>query len=446
MALSSVWKHVLRLRRDQRGSVSVIMGVLLVPLVGALGIGFEVSNWYLTARSMQNAADAAVLAAATNGGSNYDVEAKGVAAQYGFVDGVNNISIALSNTAACPDGVNNNCYSVTISGFKPLLLSQIVGYSGDATLNGAAAKQLASSAIANHPSQLMDFCLVSLGPQGIRSNGAPKSSMACNTMSNAGSTCNGGDMGAPIGAAANMNKGCGVAQYSNVPPIVDTYAALASNIPTNPTPCGSYPQEPTHTHDPALPSSNQWLAGSKSLSGNNFVCGDLQLTGDVTIDAPAGGVLVIENGRLDTNGHSITTSDGSGLTVIFTGSNAGSYVHAPTDSTSSSTSKIDIAAPTTGPWKGVAIYQDPALTNGVDISAAGNSPAWAITGLVYLPNASVTLSGAVNKAGFGASCFAMVVKDVIVNGTGMITPTGNCIPAGLGMPSTTLPGRPKLVA
>src|SRR5713226_7952095 len=127
MALSSVWKHVLRLRRDQRGSVSVIMGVLLVPLVGALGIGFEVSNWYLTARGMQNAADAAVLAAATNGGSNYDVEARAVAAHYGFVDGTNNISIAVSNTAACPDGVNNNCYSVTISGFMPLFLSQVVG-------------------------------------------------------------------------------------------------------------------------------------------------------------------------------------------------------------------------------------------------------------------------------------------------------------------------------
>ena len=91
------------------------------------------------------------------------------------------------------------------------------------------------------------------------------------------------------------------------------------------------------------------------------------------------------------------------------------------------------------------MYQDPALTNGVDIGAAGNSPAWDITGLVYLPNSSVTLSGAVNKAGFGKSCFAIVVKDITVNGTGMITPNGECIPAGLTMPSTTLPGRPTLV-
>src|ERR1700694_4033542 len=107
MALSWIRKHLLCLRDDERGAVGVVMGVALVPLVGALGIGFEFSNWYWTARGMQNAADAAAVAAATNGGANYDVEAKAVAAQYGFINGTNNISVTASNTAACPSGGNN---------------------------------------------------------------------------------------------------------------------------------------------------------------------------------------------------------------------------------------------------------------------------------------------------------------------------------------------------
>jgi hypothetical protein len=433
----SIGKHVRRLRRDQRGAVSVMMGFLMIPLVGALALGFEVSNWYMITRGMQNAADTAAVAAATNGGSNYDVEAKAVAARYGFVDGTNTISVAVSNTAACPGG-GSNCYSVTISGVVPLLLSQVVGFRGDATVNGTLQKQLSSAAIANHPNTPMSFCLLALGPQGIRSNGAPKANMACNTMSNTGSTCNGGNLGAPIGAAHNANNGCGVAQYSNVPAVPDPYAALASKIPADP--CGgSYPQEPTKKNAPALPSSNQ-LSGLQSWGGNVVLCGDIQLTGNVTIDAPANAVLVIENGQLDTNGYSITTTKGSGLTVVFSGSNSGSYTHAPTGG-----GTLDIAAPTSGPWSGVALYQDPKLTNGVDISAAGNTPAWDITGLVYLPNASVTLSGAVNKAGFGLSCFALVVKDITVNGTGMILPNGQCVPAGLGMPTTTVPGRATLV-
>jgi hypothetical protein len=416
MALS---KQLHRLRADEGGAVSVMMGFLLIPLVGALGIGFEVSNWYMTARGMQNAADAAAIAAATNAGSNYNVEAKAVAAQYGFVDGTNTVSIEVLNNVTCPDG-STNCYRVRISGKVPLLMSQVVGYTGDAT---------SSTAIAN--SVPTDFCLVALGPKGIRANGASKSNMACNTMSNASTTCNGGNMGAPIGAAHNSNKGCGVNAYSNVPAIVDPYAGLASNIPANP--CSSYPQEPT------LPTSNQ-LSGSRSLSGNTIFCGDVQLTGNVTIDAPAGAVLVIENGQLDTNGYTFATTSGSGLTVVFSGTTSGSYTHAPTGG-----GTLNIAAPTSGPWKGVAIYQDPKLTSGVDIAAAGNTPAWAITGLVYLPNSSVTLSGAVNKAAFGKSCFAMVVKDITVNGTGMISPNGECIPAGLGMPSTYL-GRASLVS
>jgi hypothetical protein len=170
-----------------------------------------------------------------------------------------------------------------------------------------------------------------------------------------------------------------------------------------------------------------------------IACGDQQLTGNVTINAPAGAVLVIENGQLDTNGFTLTTSSGSALTVVFSGDNSGSYTHAPTG-----TGTLDIAAPTNGSWSGVAIYQDPKLTSGVDVSAAGNSPAWDISGLVYLPHASVTLSGAVNKASNGQSCFVLVVDNVTINGTGNILSHGGCPPAGLAMP-TAVGGRATLV-
>jgi hypothetical protein len=297
-------------------------------------------------------------------------------------------------------------------------------------LNGAPAKQLGSTAVATPGNSSASFCLLALGSDGIRTNGAPKANMKCNVMSNYGATCNGHDLGAPIGAAHNTNNGCGVTKYSNVPAAVDPYAALANNIP--PDPCSSYPQEPAKK-GPALPASNQ-LSGLQSWSGNVIKCGDIQLTGNVTVDAPAGAVLVIENGQLDTNGYSITTTSGSGLTVIFSGDN-GSYTHAPTGG-----GTLDIAAPTSGVWSGVAIYQDPKLTSGVDISAAGNTPTWDITGVVYLPKSSVTFSGIVNKAGYGKSCFVLVVLDITVNGTGEILPNGECIPAGVLMPTTTVPG------
>jgi hypothetical protein len=159
-------------------------------------------------------------------------------------------------------------------------------------------------------------------------------------------------------------------------------------------------------------------------------CGDVQLTGNTYIDAPANAVLVIENGQLDTNGYLLQTTAGSGLTVVFTGSNNSAYQHIP-----SGGGTLDISAPKTGPWKGVAIYQDPALTTNVNISSAGNSPTWDITGLIYLPNSNVTFSGAVNKASNGVYCFGMVIGTMLVNGTASIFANNTqCGEAGLTQP------------
>jgi hypothetical protein len=451
---ASIKKHIRRLRADERGTVAVIMGVLIIPLVGALGIGFEVSNWYMTTRGMQNAADAAAIAAATNGGSNYDVEAKAVAAQYGFVDGTNNISIAVSNTAACPAG-GNTCYSVTISGFTPLLLSQVVGFKGDTTLNGTLEKKLSSAAVANATTQPQDICMLALASsgaaQGIRTNGAPVANMnGCTVMSNTAAQCNGSNLNAGYGLAHGTSNNCGVTPVSNVKVVTDPYIGLASNIPPlSSSGCGgNYPQESKHGNSYSVAASNQ-LSGTLSLAaGNNFKCGDQMLTANAVINTPLGSpaVLIIENGQLDLNGYTLTTSSGSAVTLVFSGTN-GTYTHAPTDNTNGSGGRLDLTAPASGSWSGVAIYQDPSLTSGVDVSAAGNSPTWNITGLVYMPHASVTLKGAIDKGTAGKSCLVLVADNFTISGTAGILKTdiGQCPQAGLTMPTATITGRSALV-
>ena len=287
------------------------------------------------------------------------------------------------------------------------------------------------------------LALGTTGAQDIVTNGNPKANLAgCSIMANTSARCNGHNLNADYGLAHGTNSGCGVTQVSGVPAVADPYASLAKNIP--PSTCGSYPQEPTKKSDPPLTAwngtSGNTFSGTYTLSGNVQICGDLQLTGNVTINATSGAVLIIENGQLDTNGYELTTSSGSGLTVVFSGTNGGSYVHAPTGG-----GTLDIAAPTSGPWSGVAIYQDSNLTTGVDISAAGSSPTWDITGLVYLPNSNVTLSGAVNKSSNGQSCFVIVMNAITINGTGDILENGGCSKTGLTMPTASVPARGQLV-
>jgi Flp pilus assembly protein TadG len=428
-----------RFKTNARANVAVMFGLSLPVLLGGLGLGMESAYWYVDQRGMQNASDAAALAAASDATSNYASTATAVAAQYGYQNGVNGATVASTNAAPCPAG-GTNCYRVTITYKQQLFLLPAVGISGNTTVGGQPAQTLNASATAIQATTPRGYCLLALATIGtsILGNGVPNANFAgCNTMSNASATCHGHDMGADYGDAHITDSGCGVIQESNVPIVPDPYVGLASNIPANP--CSSYPQEPSHHGDPSLPASNLWT-GAKALAGNVSICGDLQLTGDVTINAPAGAVLVIENGQLDTNGHTIQTASGSAVTVIFSGDNTSGYTHGPTGG-----GTMDLQAPSSGAWSGVAMYQDPSLTSGVDMSEAGNSPTWNITGLVYLPHANVTFKGAVNKSSNGASCFAMVVGDITIDGTGAIFAHGGCAAAGLHMPTGQVPGRGQLV-
>jgi Flp pilus assembly protein TadG len=421
--------------------MALILGIMATVVIAIVGLGIDVISWYRTDRAMQNAADSAAIAAATNGTSSYRSEAKAVAAKYGYVDGSNGITVTAVNNQACPDG-QTDCYKVTVATTTaPQFFSQVVGL---------PAPPLSSAAMAGG-TQIHQYCLLALASDGtspaILSHGANSANMTgCSILSNTGSTCTGHNLQATYGDAHGTNNGCGINEHSNVPAVSDPYSGLASNIPANP--CTTYKLE-----DKKGNGANIWgpggltvtaLSDPPTIGNNGIVCGDLQLTANVTLTtASPGSVLVIENGRLDLNNFVLKTASGYALTIIFSGSNSTSYYHYPIDnsgsaSTDCTVSCINIMAPTTGPWKGVALYQDPSLTQNVSFTYAGNSPTWDITGLAYLPHADAVFKGAVNKSSFGASCFALVVNSVLIDGTGAIEETGGCAAAGLTLPTDTV--------
>jgi Flp pilus assembly protein TadG len=415
-----------QLRNDERGSVAAIMGVLLPVLVGTLGLGFEVSNWYRVNRSMQDAADAAAIAAATNAGSNYDVEAKAVTAHYGFTNGVNDVTVAVTNAAACPTGITAPCYGVTVTSKVPIFLLEVVGYTGNTTLNGKRAQTLGATAIANQSqnSNNVQLCLLALGTTGaqdIVTNGNPNANMTgCSVMANTSATCNGSNLNADWGLAHGTDNGCGVKQASGVPRVTDPYQSYKNNIPTNPCQSSDYKNHTISSWPPT--GGGVYVTGSQTV-----VCGDITLSGNVTV--PSGTTLVMEggggySGNFDTAGHNTNngyTVSSTAMTLVFSGQ-AGTAAGGPTGH-----GIFNIAAPTssTSPWRGVAMYQDPSLSASNTV-AAGNSPTWDVTGLVYLPYANVTLSGAVNKSSNSTyACFILVVDQITINGTGDITQMKN---------------------
>lgn len=426
-------------RRDRAGNIIIIVALVLPVLLGALGLGAELGHWYLLQRDMQNAADSASMAAANNK-TNYQAEAIAVSAQYGYISGIENVLVVVTGDAPCPAG-ELECYQVTISKPIALYLSRFVGFKGSITVNGEPMQLVSSTALTRRPLEKRQYCLLTLAglpgqssAQGVTCSGCPSADLAgCNIMSNNDMRCTGSTTNADVGDAAGENRGCGNIQHSNMPPLADPYANLASFIPADPC-AGAYPQASSGT----LPATNR-LSGTIFINGNVSLCGDVELTSDVAVSNTVGdgGVLILWNGRLITNGHKLGTITGY-LTLVFTGTN-GPYAHVPTDS-----GTLDFSAPRSGNWAGMALYQHPALISGVDLTAAGNTPTFNITGMMYMPHAEIRLSGAVNKASTnGLSCFGIVADNMLINGTGLSLAA--CDRAGLGLPYTMVEGRAILV-
>jgi len=221
-------------------------------VIAVVGLGIDVVGWYRTDRAMQNAADSAAVAAATNGGATYQNEAKAVAAQYGYIDASNGVHVT-ANNQTCPDTTTeSNCVQVTVAmDTAPQFFSQVVGF---------PAPPLTSAAIASG-AKIHQYCLLALASDGtdpaITSHGANSANMTgCNIMSNTGSTCTGHNLQATNGDAHGTNNGCGINEHSNVRAVSDPYSYLASNIPADTTCLGTYYTEYGQKHPPALPINN----------------------------------------------------------------------------------------------------------------------------------------------------------------------------------------------
>jgi hypothetical protein len=438
-----------RFGRGEKGAISPLMAMALVPIIGAMALGTEATNWWLLQRQAQNAADSAAIAAANAGSVNgistcgttgdYCAEAYGVTKSYGFVNGANSTTVTVLASQACPSPLTaTDCFKVNISRIVPVTLLSIVGFQGT---QGGGNQKIAASAMAYATgagnNTTYNFCVIALGTavtKDLTINGGPNSALPnCNIGSNGGTICNGHSISgvAASYAAPGDTNDCADSSADDLTlraPIKDPYTGDATNIPTNP--CSTYAQESHQNQVSSLPTANQ-ITGT--LSGTTVICGDAGLTGNVTLQS--GAILMVVNGWLDLGSFNLTGTGASGATIIFAGTASsnpfgtdkkGNPIPAnPPYVTGNTGSTLTINAPTSGTWDGFAVYTDPRASNvpAASFSVDGNSPTYAMNGLFYSPNASVTISGTV---GSNSTCIGFLVDTFIVNGTGNIIDQPNC--------------------
>ena len=426
-----------RFVRDRRGNVAAITALLIVPLAGVLGLATEASSWLLIDRAEQNAADSAAVAAATNGGNGgttYAIEGQSVASSYGFTNGANNTTVLVTApNSPVPPCAGSTCYTVTITKNVPLYLLRAVGYNGNVALASGRGQSVQAVAVATTTLVDSPQCLLALGKTAspfkngysIDGSGLAHSTITCNVMSDGQSAyCNGSNglttgFSDSVGSQQDSNHSCGSHETGVLTTLADPYqATLANNPPTNP--CSSYVQETVVKKKLSAPTM---LSGTPGWDGTEKVlCGDVALSGPVTFSG-ASTVLVIENGQLDLNGFTLSTASGAGLTIVFTSPTPSSETYTAGGTPGNFIADnggggvLDIAAPTSGTWSGLAVVQNQNLPVG-NVTYTGNSPTFDITGVLDAPVTNLTAKGAVNKSTNGFSCFTLVINSLVIKGTG----------------------------
>jgi hypothetical protein len=104
----------------------------------------------------------------------------------------------------------------------------------------------------------------------------------------------------------------------------------------------------------------------------------------------------------------------------LTGSNVMLFLAPGGQLTAQNNKSLTITAPTTGTYKGIAIFQDPANPNDIDIK---NNFTLTVTGAVYFPGADISIKNSLLIA--NTTCTVFIAKSLdVFNGSGNFTNSG----------------------
>lgn len=394
-----------RLTADEGGVTAAFTAMCLAVVLGFAGLGTEVGTWYVTKRSMQGAADAAAYSAAVAAGQSesYSADGTAVAASFGYVNGVNNVTVAVNNppTAGAYAG-QSSAYEVIISQPQTQLLTKLF------TSSPTTVK---ARAVANTTSQA-ESCINTLGTQngaGITVNGNDTITLGnCNIQDNATGnnslTMNGnasisankvilggGDL---LNGQATLTTTSGVStdQAPVANPLLARDQLLRSEVPAA---C-----DPSHM-------TTTVISGTKTISPGKY-CGGIVVNAATLTLSP--GVYYINDGSFTVNGNSTVTGDG--VTIMFTSDN-GTYGTFTVNGSGS----VTLSAPTTGDSAGFVFFETASAPTGTVTFNGGNH--LNLTGMLYFPSQNLKYNGEGTS-----TCSLIYANTITFNGNANFG--GNC--------------------
>ena len=354
-----------RFASDRRGATAAIFAIAMPVLVGMGALAVDVGLWAVQKRKAQGVADQAAYSAAiaAKAEGDWSSEAKAIAAGAGLVDGVDGVSVEVTELATL-NGKAGQYWQVVVTQPQAMGLASLFLQ----TAPNASARAVAGFASGGAA------CIIGLSPTGVAVN------LGNNSVSNSGcGVYSNGNMqmknGSAIAGAAYVSGTIDKqnpaqisigSEFTKVDPIDDPYADVPSPSPsscTNPNPAkitngGNYaPGQYCAGIDIKNNASNHTINLSP---GVYYIGGKFNIENNVTINGTGGVAIVLMPG----------TSFSINNNVIF-----------------------NITAPDSGDYAGIAI---------MGRGFAGQTLAWNngtfnIKGAIYFPDSSLSVKNNFNS-------------------------------------------------
>ena len=419
-----------RLVGERSGTSAVVIALSMTGLLGLAGLGTEVGMWYVSKRTMQAASDSAAFSAAMakyNGESQtlFTAEAKSITGSYNFVDGTNNVTVTVNNPPTKGNyTADSNAIEVIITQQQPLVVSGLF-------LSGPTTVGTRSVALTGTPGTGCVLALDGASIDDIFNNGnvninligcdiydnSPSSS-ALTLVGSASLSANGAFIvgsysdsnNSNLTIATRANGGDGLNTNWSAP-ITDPYASYLASY-SAPTNCDYGPSPPV-----------KYKAGvnvpAGSFTSGQVFCGGLDITGNSTVNFPAG-VFYITSGVLQVDGGS-TLNALNGTTFVLSGNSSIQF---------NGGANINVVADAGGPFPGVAFAV--VSPSGSGTSSFEGGATMNITGAIYDPNNSTTWAGGSNSN--GTPCTQIVAQSIDFKGNSYFG--DNC--TGYGFPNANI--------
>jgi hypothetical protein len=187
--------------------------------------------------------------------------------------------------------------------------------------------------------------------------------------------------------------------HQNATAVADPFSGLTAPTPSKTCADASGAIVATASISQGTYCSQIYLTGSSVLTmspGLYILEQGIKTTGSVTVQCPGGCTIYLSGGSLQMNGG---------------GPSSGTYKD----------QGINIVAPSSGPYEGIAFWQDKSDTNAATINGSANS---IITGVVYMPTAYLDFTGSSNSTETALAVNTLKIEGSTTIGNGAMALAG----------------------